>query len=666
MCRDIVTTPYKMKISLNVLNHLGLNLYSSIPAVLSEIVANSWDADATEVTLQIESDKIVICDNGIGMTREEINNQYLYVGYEKRNSKNQGFTPKGRAMMGRKGIGKLSLFSIANVISLQTLKEGETNGLILSVEKIKEHMETEQGDYQPEELPIHERIVFPHAHGTQITLTQIKKSVAPTPKALRKRVARRFSIIGEQFDFHVTINGEPVRIIDRNYFHKLQCLWHIGSKNEEYVKLCNQEVLELERELNNEIKIGETTHQVTGWVGSMKFHKDLKDDDGDDLNKITLMVNGKLAQEDLLEDISEGGVFSKYLIGEIHADFLDETKQLDIATSNRQAIKKDEERYIALVGWLKKSLNKVGTEWLNFRGTEGEKEATKIPAIKEWLEQLKSEERKKANNMFRKLNQIDFKNAEARKTMLQYSVLAFESFRYRDNLEAFDQITPENIQAVTLLFNDHDEIERTLYYQIINERLKAIHKLESLVDKNEYEKIIQGHLYEHLWLLDPTWGQVNAEGAVMEETISKAFEKINAGLSDEEKKGRVDIRYKNPLGVHVVIELKRPDRRVKQTELIDQVGKYRRALHKILKELGKNEPIQIICILGEDLAEWVDEGETDRSIRTLQAQSIQVIKYDQLLHQAKTAYNEFLNKQKVASRTSQLIEEIGKFEQFID
>jgi len=33
-----------MTIDLNVLNHLGIKLYSSIPAVLSEAVANAWDA----------------------------------------------------------------------------------------------------------------------------------------------------------------------------------------------------------------------------------------------------------------------------------------------------------------------------------------------------------------------------------------------------------------------------------------------------------------------------------------------------------------------------------------------------------------------------------------------------------------------------------------------
>ncbi len=45
---------YEMRLSLSVLDHLGLNLYSNIPAVISEVVANSWDADATEVSIDID------------------------------------------------------------------------------------------------------------------------------------------------------------------------------------------------------------------------------------------------------------------------------------------------------------------------------------------------------------------------------------------------------------------------------------------------------------------------------------------------------------------------------------------------------------------------------------------------------------------------------------
>ena len=42
-------SPYRMTLGLNVLKHLGFGLYSNVPAVLAEVVANSWDADAQHV-----------------------------------------------------------------------------------------------------------------------------------------------------------------------------------------------------------------------------------------------------------------------------------------------------------------------------------------------------------------------------------------------------------------------------------------------------------------------------------------------------------------------------------------------------------------------------------------------------------------------------------------
>ena len=62
----VKSSPYEMTINLNVLNHLGIGLYSNVPAVLSEIVANAWDADADAVTIDIDKEKggIVVYDSG--------------------------------------------------------------------------------------------------------------------------------------------------------------------------------------------------------------------------------------------------------------------------------------------------------------------------------------------------------------------------------------------------------------------------------------------------------------------------------------------------------------------------------------------------------------------------------------------------------------------------
>jgi len=82
-------SPFVMRLSLNVLNHLGLHLYSNTPAVLSEAIANAWDADATEVRINLDPDEMTVTveDDGIGMAEDDINAKYLYVGYQRRKSK---------------------------------------------------------------------------------------------------------------------------------------------------------------------------------------------------------------------------------------------------------------------------------------------------------------------------------------------------------------------------------------------------------------------------------------------------------------------------------------------------------------------------------------------------------------------------------------------------
>ena len=77
---------YEMTVDLNVLEHLGINLYSNIAAVLTEAVANAWDADASSVQIRVDpnSEWIEIEDDGIGMSVDDLNGKYLRVGYRRR------------------------------------------------------------------------------------------------------------------------------------------------------------------------------------------------------------------------------------------------------------------------------------------------------------------------------------------------------------------------------------------------------------------------------------------------------------------------------------------------------------------------------------------------------------------------------------------------------
>lgn len=83
--------PYQMTVDLNVLKHLGINLYSNIVAVLTEVVANAWDADAKNVMITIDQDlkQISIIDDGVGMTVDDVNQKFLHVGYHRREEDHQ-------------------------------------------------------------------------------------------------------------------------------------------------------------------------------------------------------------------------------------------------------------------------------------------------------------------------------------------------------------------------------------------------------------------------------------------------------------------------------------------------------------------------------------------------------------------------------------------------
>ena len=45
--------PYRMEFDVGTIKHLGLQMYSTLPPVIGELVANGWDANATKVEITI-------------------------------------------------------------------------------------------------------------------------------------------------------------------------------------------------------------------------------------------------------------------------------------------------------------------------------------------------------------------------------------------------------------------------------------------------------------------------------------------------------------------------------------------------------------------------------------------------------------------------------------
>ena len=241
----------------------------------------------------------------------------------------------------------------------------------------------------------------------------------------------------------------------------MQYLWFFGEDGKEVVSFCSQDKLEYDEKRKNLVTVGRKKYSFNGWIGTVAFSGDLKDKD-ENLNKIVLMTRGKLAQEDILEDYSEGGLYTKYLIGEIHADFLDLDNEPDIATTNRQEIIKEDPRYLELRSTILAELKHIQNKWTDLRIQKGTENALELPAIKEWYKTVPDKLQGEAKKLLGKINTLKFEDESQRKQVLKQGIIAFEMLKYRHNLSALDKISPENFQSFAELFSNVDDIEATL------------------------------------------------------------------------------------------------------------------------------------------------------------------------------------------------------------
>jgi hypothetical protein len=653
-------SPYKLSISLNVLYHLGINLYSNIPAVLTELVANCWDADANMVDIKIDPHKqiITIQDDGIGMSLKEVNNRFLKVGYERRKDPElKTRTKKGRHVMGRKGIGKLSVFSMAKVVEIHSVKKGEKSGFIMDLNIIRTLIDKEGDDkiidYRPTPVsPANIKI----KKGTKIILSKPKKRItAATASALKKRLARRFSVIDDAFK--VKVNRIPIGVKDRDYFNKLQYIWYFGSNSKHFAEKAKNadKTLKLENSFG-----ADGDYKITGWIGTVKEQKNIDEEN----NIIVLLAHGKLIQEDILKDLKEEKLYTYYLMGEINADFLDDDQLDDIVTSDRQRIKEDDDRYIELKKYILDFVLKkeIKNNWEKWRRTEGVNEATKSnPYIEKWFNRLTGDNRRAAEDLFGRINTLKISDPEAKKELYKSSILAFENLVRKNNLSALQSINSDSdFQLIKHIFSNIDDVEAVEYYNITKGRLDIIKKFEELVPTAK-EKMLQTYLFTHLWLLNPAWERATDETKKMEQTVSTILKTSVERLSPKEKSGRLDIYFKASAGEHVIIELKKYNAQTKASDLIEQVTKYKSALEKILNEKFSNEPkreIRIICVLGSPPRPFSDKSSIQSHQRALSAYNAEFITYDELIRDACDSYAGYMEKESDISELLSIIEKI--------
>ncbi len=116
-----------------LIDRLGRELVGRQETALIELVKNSYDADACEVTVTLASDALVVADDGTGMSRDELIAGFLRLATTAKviETKSRLF---GRQRAGRKGIGRFSTQRLGRQLRLQTWTNSRDPGLELEID----------------------------------------------------------------------------------------------------------------------------------------------------------------------------------------------------------------------------------------------------------------------------------------------------------------------------------------------------------------------------------------------------------------------------------------------------------------------------------------------------------------------------------------------------
>ena len=295
------------------------------------------------------------------MTRDDINRRFLNIGYQKRADADYAVkTPRGRKPMGRKGIGKLSVFAFANTVEVFTIREGQRNAFKMDYNDIQTHIETAANSpYHPTDLHS-ERISI--EKGTRIALSNLRNLRMPSVSVLRRRLAKKFTILGSD-NFNVSINGDRISAKDREYQRQIEYVWYFGDDaNSVSTRFPNAKYMTPEDGAFGDL----LQYAITGWIGTVKTTKNIPHD----TIGIAIFARGKVVHDNLLENMQEGGMWTKYVVGEIDAEFMDEddNSREDIITSDRQSLKEDDPRFDSLEKFLLKGvIARIATNWQRLR-----------------------------------------------------------------------------------------------------------------------------------------------------------------------------------------------------------------------------------------------------------------------------------------------------------
>lgn len=657
--------------------HLGRKLYSTTPPALAELIANSYDAYATEVRVIINKgiDHIIVADDGMGMSLDGLNEKYALIGKEKVTEP----APKGfscRLPMGQKGIGKLASFSLGDEYEVYTKTEIDTQWRHFAVKYADFIKDDSEYPVETElcELPRELQQFSSYKHGFITIIRELRRGViSQTFDSLKTQLSRRFYIKSGTGNFALYINDQAVNLSLNAYYGSMDYATYIGFTEEEIRKLLDVKdgAIELEKYDSMTIKdeaaraiLGSLVGKkgLKGWVGTVEQPKQLKEH-GNNAN-IIVYINGKIADEDVLKNHANSMIANQYVVGEFFADYLGADTE-DPITSSRQGLDNADGEVSELISVIKSIRSTVINTWDSRREAGAVK---RLPAwiaddkgYQHWLTGLGKSQRRLHNRLVKtltvKMDESEQNEDEMRVLINSFIDVVENNAIYQladDLLMESDHTHDELLVAMAQLLNRIAASESIKQAGIVGERLRAIKTLQFLMnDPSTVEKMFEDHLAKNPWLINPYWNQTPKTNEEVR-LVTQEFNRLYAEERDDDyKRTFIDICiYVAEESYPIIVELKRNANtsysHVTYSKIHDQITGYRRAIMQKLGITGgavREEEIPAYFIGSEKMGPSGHGFAIELSpneISLLKQSNIELLTYQDLIIRAERAYRDHI------------------------